>query len=91
MRRLEDHTLVGGDWAGLLPRLTRPTRIWQGDDDNNVPVRATRRLAGQIPGAELTVLSGGGHSVAGDVFPGIYGRLVATATTSTSKPAGPSR
>lgn len=87
---VEDHSVAGGDWAGLLPRLTRPTRIWQGDDDNNVPVEATRWLAGQIPGAELTVLPGGGHSVADDVFPAVYGWLAA-ATTSTSNPAGPSR
>jgi pimeloyl-ACP methyl ester carboxylesterase len=68
---VEDHTINGSDWADLLPRLTRPTRIWQGDDDNNVPAAATRWLAGQIPGARLTVLTGAGHGLTDDVWPEI--------------------
>lgn len=67
-----DHTINGSDWAHLLPRLTRPTRIWQGDDDNNVPVEATRWLAAQIPGAELTVVTGAGHGLTDDTWPEIY-------------------
>jgi pimeloyl-ACP methyl ester carboxylesterase len=86
---VEDHTIAGGDWGHLLPRLTRPTRIWQGDDDNNVPAEATRWLAGQIPGAELTVLSGAGHGLTDDIWPEIYGWLLAT--TSTSNPAASAR
>ena len=62
---VEDHTINGSDWAALLPRLTRPTRIWQGDDDNNVPAEATRWLAARIPGAELTVASGPAHGPRG--------------------------
>ena len=35
--------------ARRRPRLRRPTRIWQGEDDNDVPAEATRWLAGRIP------------------------------------------
>lgn len=73
---VEDHTIVGGPWSSLLPRLTRPTRIWQGEDDNNVPAPATRWLAEQIPGARLTLLPAGGHGLADDVVPEVYGWLL---------------
>jgi pimeloyl-ACP methyl ester carboxylesterase len=85
---VEDHTISGSDWGHLLPRLSRPTRIWQGDDDNNVPAAATRWLADQIPGAELTVLSGAGHGLTDDIWPEIYTWLL---TTSTSNPSGSAR
>jgi pimeloyl-ACP methyl ester carboxylesterase len=89
---VEDHTINGSDWGHLLPRLTRPTRIWQGDDDNNVPAESTRWLAERIPGAELTVLSGAGHGLTDEVWPEIYRWLLAfappsTPTTSTSNPS----
>lgn len=64
---VEDHLIVGGRWSDLLPRLARPTRIWQGEDDNNVPADATRWLAERIPGAELTLLAGAGHGLGADV------------------------
>jgi len=69
---VEDHAINGSEWGHLLPRLTRPTRVWQGDDDNNVPAEATRWLAAQIPGAQLTVLSGAGHGLTDEVWPEIY-------------------
>ncbi len=69
---VEDHTINGSDWGHLLPRLTRPTRIWQGDDDNNVPAESTRWLAERIPGAELTILTGAGHGLTDEVWPEIY-------------------
>ena len=79
---VEDHTINGGDWGDLLPRLRRPTRIWQGDDDSNVPAAATRWLADQIPGAELTLLPGAGHSLTDDIWPEIYGWLRAHTTSA---------
>lgn len=72
---VEDHLLVGGPWSDLLARLTRPTRIWQGDDDNNVPNESTRWLAARIPGAELEVLGGVGHGMTDDVWPEMFGWL----------------
>jgi pimeloyl-ACP methyl ester carboxylesterase len=70
---VEDHLICGGPWSDLLPRLTRPTRIWQGEDDNNVPAESTRWLAGRIPGAELTLLTGSGHDVPEEIWPEVYG------------------
>jgi pimeloyl-ACP methyl ester carboxylesterase len=74
-----DHLLVGGQWSDLLPRLARPTRIWQGEDDNNVPDEATRWLAARIPGAELQVFSGVGHGMSDGLWPEIYGWLTGRA------------
>lgn len=74
---VEDHLIVGGDWADLLRRLHRPTRIWQGEEDNNTPPESTRWMAERIPGVELTILSAAGHSLTEDVVPEIYGWLTA--------------
>ena len=57
-------------------RLARPTRIWQGADDNNVPPEATVWLAGRIPGAELTILAGAGHSMTEELWPEVFGWLL---------------
>jgi len=70
-----DHLLAGGPWSDLLPRLARPTRVWQGDDDNNVPDEATRWMAARIPGAELQVLSGAGHGMTDEIWPAMLGWL----------------
>jgi pimeloyl-ACP methyl ester carboxylesterase len=73
---VEDHLLVGGRWSDLLPRLARPTRIWQGTDDNNVPDESTRWLAARIPGAELELLAGAGHSMTDELWPDVFGWLL---------------
>ncbi len=73
---VEDHLIDAGPWGDLLPRLGRPTRIWQGDDDNNVPDEATRWLAGRIPGAELRLMTGAGHQLADDVLAEAFSWLV---------------
>jgi pimeloyl-ACP methyl ester carboxylesterase len=78
---VQDHLICASDWADLLPRLTRPTRIWQGTDDNNVPAESTRWLAGRIPGAELTLLPGAGHTLTDQTWPEAHQWLLATATT----------
>jgi pimeloyl-ACP methyl ester carboxylesterase len=82
---VEDHMINGSDWAYLLPRLTRPTRIWQGDDDNNVPAESTRWLAEQIPGAELTLLTGAGHGLTDEVWPEIYRWLLASTPSAATR------
>jgi pimeloyl-ACP methyl ester carboxylesterase len=46
-----------------LHRLSVPTTIVAGSSDRVVPLRAARRLASQIPGAELVVIPGAGHLV----------------------------
>jgi pimeloyl-ACP methyl ester carboxylesterase len=44
-----------------LKDISAPTTIIAGSADRIVPVHAARRLAGQIPGAELVLLPGAGH------------------------------
>ncbi|MEN3358528.1 MAG: hypothetical protein V7637_2510 [Mycobacteriales bacterium] len=75
-----DHLICASDWGDLLPRLTRPTRIWQGTNDNNVPAESTRWLAERIAGAELTLLPGAGHGLTDQTRPEVYRWLLGTAT-----------
>jgi pimeloyl-ACP methyl ester carboxylesterase len=77
---VQDHLICASDWGDLLPRLTRPTRIWQGTDDNNVPAESTHWLAERIPGATLTLLSGAGHTLTDQTWPEVYRWLFAAAT-----------
>jgi pimeloyl-ACP methyl ester carboxylesterase len=60
---VEDHLINDSHWSGLLPRLTRPTRIWHGALDDNIPLAAVRWMADRIPGAELVALPEAGHDV----------------------------
>jgi pimeloyl-ACP methyl ester carboxylesterase len=46
-----------------LVRIHAPTTIVIGTRDPIVPLRSARQLAGQIPGAELIVIPGGGHTL----------------------------
>jgi pimeloyl-ACP methyl ester carboxylesterase len=62
---VEDHSINDSDWADLLPKLTRPTRIWHGAKDDNIPVAAVRWMAERMPHAELTVLPDADHDVSG--------------------------
>jgi pimeloyl-ACP methyl ester carboxylesterase len=76
---VREHLICASDWADLLPRLTRPTRIWQGTDDNNVPAESTRWMAERIPGAELTLIPGAGHSLSDETLPDAYRWLLSAA------------
>ncbi len=49
------------DWGVSLGAVDVPVSIWQGDDDNMVPMEHGRRLARLIPGARLHLLPGEGH------------------------------
>jgi pimeloyl-ACP methyl ester carboxylesterase len=60
---VEDHAINDSYWSDLLPQLARPTRIWHGALDDNIPLDAVRWMADRIPGAELTVLPDAGHDV----------------------------
>jgi pimeloyl-ACP methyl ester carboxylesterase len=46
-----------------LGRISVPTTIISGTSDHVVPIGAARRLAGQIPAAELVEIEGAGHLV----------------------------
>lgn len=49
------------DVFDALPRLTVPTLVLTGSHDRLVPPENSHRLAARIPGAQLTVIEGGGH------------------------------
>jgi pimeloyl-ACP methyl ester carboxylesterase len=63
--------LVGQTWAATLHdrsrdlhRIAAPTLVVHGDRDVLLPVGNAQRLAAGIPGAQLHVVSGGGHAFA---------------------------
>ena len=47
--------------AARLDEFTLPTLVITGDDDRIVPTADTIRLAGELPNAELVVITSAGH------------------------------
>lgn len=47
-----------------LPQITAPTLVIHGSEDKLIPAENGRRIASQIPGAELVVMEGLGHGFA---------------------------
>ena len=43
-------------WTDILPRVTAPVRLWQGDLDNWTPPEMARALAEALPGAPALIL-----------------------------------
>lgn len=52
--------------SGRLGELTMPVRVLWGEEDRWQPLHYARRLTGDIPGAELSVVPGAGHFVMED-------------------------
>ena len=50
------------DAWGLLPDLDRPLLVVAAENDRFTPLRCSRRMAAETPGAELLVLAGGSHA-----------------------------
>ena len=50
------------DAWGLLPDLDRPLLVVAAENDRFTPLRCSRRMAAEAPGAELLVLAGGSHA-----------------------------
>lgn len=82
---VEDHTLNDSQWSDLLPRLHRPTRIWHGTEDVNIPLAAVRWMADRMPGAELTVLPGFDHDIE-PAWPEAFGWLRRTGVSRGPRP-----
>jgi pimeloyl-ACP methyl ester carboxylesterase len=68
-----------------LPRISAPTTILVGADDRIVPVASARRLAGQIPGAQLELVRGAGH-----LLPQRHPRRLAAVIAATLDEVSPS-
>jgi len=50
-------------YQGRLAELEVPTLVVWGESDDFAPLAGAQRLAGEIPGAELAVIEGGGHFI----------------------------
>lgn len=59
--RLQQWAVIGWTSWPWLPRLDLPALVIQGEQDQAVPEKNGRLLAGRIPGARLEVVDGAGH------------------------------
>lgn len=71
-----DNVAWGGAWDIDVTAIACPVRLYYGDQDRLVPPSHGRWLAGRIPGATLTALTGAGHGTASfaywdEVFPAL--------------------
>jgi pimeloyl-ACP methyl ester carboxylesterase len=76
---VQDHLINQSSWSDLLPRVTQPVGLWQGDTDHNVPLAATQYLAGLMRHGQLTVLPATGHIISTDHWRALYGQLLTAA------------
>ena len=58
---VDDDVAFTKPWGFELSAITKPVKIWQGDQDFMVPHAHSRWLAKHIPTAELTFIPGQGH------------------------------
>ena len=58
---VDDDVAFTKPWGFELSSITKPVKIWQGDQDFMVPHAHSRWLAKHIPTAELTFIPGQGH------------------------------
>lgn len=57
-----DEIALTRPWSFEPATITKPTHIWTGDQDKNVPAMCSKWLHEQIPGSTLTVLPGYEHT-----------------------------
>jgi 3-oxoadipate enol-lactonase len=55
--------VLGHDTTRRLSQISVPTHVISGEEDIMLPPRFSRALAEGIPGAKLTVITGGGHAL----------------------------
>lgn len=73
---VDDYRVFGAPWGFEPEDLAVPTHLWQGDADELVPPSWAGRLAGAIPGAELTLVEGASHFLWYDHWAAIFDALV---------------
>jgi pimeloyl-ACP methyl ester carboxylesterase len=57
----QDFGLIAHDWGFRLEDISVPVHIWHATADVNVPVQHAHRMAAQIPGSVLHIVSGEAH------------------------------
>jgi pimeloyl-ACP methyl ester carboxylesterase len=66
--------VVAADLRDRMPRITAPTLLVWGDQDDDTPLWMARRMEDLIPDAGLVVLEGAGHYSYAD-SPGQFGAV----------------
>lgn len=72
---IDEYRILDAPWGFDVGETDRPTRIWQGDHDDLVPVDWAQRLHDAIDGSILTPVPGGTHYLATDHWDEILGWL----------------
>ena len=67
--------VASGDRTARLRELHLPALVLHGDSDNMCDVSGGRATAAAIPGAELVIFEGMGHSIPRELWPDIAGRI----------------
>jgi pimeloyl-ACP methyl ester carboxylesterase len=67
--------VASGDRTARLRELSLPALVLHGDSDNMCDVSGGRATAAAIPGAELVIFEGMGHSIPRELWPDIAGRI----------------
>ena len=73
--------MVAGNRKSALGSITVPTLVIHGGDDPLVPLEGGRDTAEAIPGAELLIIEGMGHSLP----PEVWSQVIASITKNASK------
>ena len=72
--------------GNLQPRIgaiRAPTLVIHGREDPFYSVEAAKEIADAIPGAELLILDGMGHSLPNEVMPAMLNAIVANSSKKT--------
>jgi pimeloyl-ACP methyl ester carboxylesterase len=77
------------DVSADLPRIHVPTLVLASEEDRMVPVRFSRLLQEQIPGAQLRLISGGGHMFMLEQPETVASALIDFLDTLPDRPIGP--
>ncbi|MEU4829577.1 alpha/beta hydrolase [Streptosporangium sp. NPDC023615] len=82
--------MASGDRAPLLARLTVPTLVLHGEDDQLIPLSGGIATAEAIPGARLLTFPGMGHDLPRELWPS-FADAIEELTGSAERAAAPAR
>lgn len=60
---VQELTMICRPWGFELGDVPAPVLLWHGTEDVNVPIAVARKVAEELPDAELRVFEGAGHAV----------------------------
>jgi pimeloyl-ACP methyl ester carboxylesterase len=62
--QVHDWGVIAAPWGFVPGEITVEVQLWQGDQDDRVPLHHAKHLAGAISGSRLRILRGEGHMIA---------------------------